>query len=64
VTAVFIILGLVAACLLAWGLWPCEHDTTSLEFQRIEMLKQAAMDDIRRRREHAEDQLRRLDRWL
>lgn len=33
------------------------------EYRRIEQAKQNALDDIRRRRERADDQLRRLGRW-
>lgn len=33
------------------------------EYRRIEQAKQNALDDIRRRRERAEDHLRRLGRW-
>ncbi len=33
------------------------------EHRRIEQAKQDALNDIRRRRERAEDQLRRLSRW-
>ena len=35
----------------------------SIDLLRIEQRKNAAMDDIRRRRQYAEDQLRRLSRW-
>jgi hypothetical protein len=34
-----------------------------IDLLRIEEHKNAAMDDIRRRRQYAEDQLRRLSRW-
>ena len=33
------------------------------EHRRIDQAKQDALNDIRRRRERAEDQLRRLGRW-
>jgi hypothetical protein len=35
----------------------------SIDLMHIEQRKNAAMDDIRRRRQYAEDQLRRLSRW-
>lgn len=42
-----------------------QPSTNGLDFEllRIEQAKQAAMDDIRRRRQYAEDQLWRLQRW-
>jgi len=39
------------------------QEVYDLESARIAYRKQQAMDDIRRRRLHAEELLRRLDRW-
>ena len=39
------------------------QEVSDMESARIAARKQEAMDDIRRRRLHAEELLRRLDRW-
>lgn len=50
------------AALLGYGL-PKRKKPHGFEQQRIDRAKQDALDDIRRRRERAEDQLRRMSRW-
>ncbi len=73
--AILVLIGLVAVavfmCMAAYNR-PSEtqaeagyqvEETLDLELARIEYAKQAAKDDIRRRRQYAEDQLRRLERW-
>ena len=64
-TALVIVIVLAAVGVIAWGFLtrqrPCAFD---LELQRIEQAKQAALEDIRRRRQFAEEQMRRLGRWM
>lgn len=66
-TVLLIFLGLVVVSLLAWVVFirPRQRQAApSLELQRIEQAKQTAIADIRRRRQYADEQLRRLSRWL
>lgn len=59
---VFILLATIG--IVAWALLRPRCSAVSLELQRIEQAKQAAIDDIRRRRQFAEEQMRRLGRWM
>lgn len=53
----------VAGALVSLTFRPKKHKRQDFEHWRIEQTKQNALDDIQRRRERAEDQLRRLSRW-
>ena len=69
VTIIVIIVSLAALnALVVWALqWlsrPKPNQAYAQELQRIDQAEQLAKDDIRRRRERAEDQLRRLSKWL
>jgi hypothetical protein len=58
-------ISLVAVAVLAWVYFTRPRQRSiGLDLLRIEQAEQAAIDDIRRRRQFAEDQLRRLGRWL
>jgi uncharacterized membrane protein YfbV (UPF0208 family) len=68
------LIALVISALFLAGLYyvnrrlmgPTKPTSTALwpELQRIEQLEREAKDKIRRQRQYAEDQLRRLSKWL
>ena len=65
-TTLLILLGLAVVGLLLWAGYSRSRQRQarlSLEIQRIQSLQQTVTDDIRRRRQYAEEQLRRLGRW-
>lgn len=64
------LLVIVGLAVVGWLVWVYVTHTSqgnknalNSELLRIEQAKQAAMEDIRRRRQYAEEQLRRLGRW-
>lgn len=68
----YFLAAVITAAVLIGLWWWVEHpkreednDTNSTDFElwRIDQAKQMAMNDIRRRRLYAEEQLRRLGRW-
>ena len=64
-TALVIVILLTAVGVIVWGFLTRQRPSTlDSELQRIESAKLAAMDDIRRRRQFAEEQMRRLGRWM
>lgn len=65
-TAVLVLLGLAVVGSLLWAGYARSQQRQArlgLELQRIQSKQQNAMNDIRRRRQYAEEQLRRLSRW-
>ena len=64
-TALVIVILLAAVGVIVWGFLTRQRPSAlDTELQRIESAKLAAMEDIRRRRQFAEEQMRRLGRWL
>jgi Flp pilus assembly protein TadB len=64
VIVLLIITCALAIFVLAWAVFNRpRQDHYSFAIQRIDRLATEAKDQIRRRRQYAEDQLRRLSKW-